>query len=74
MDLKKISADYLVMTSEQKNILVNLQVALLILLMKAVEKGIGRFIFRKKQAGRSTQLELVTVEKAGVLKDHKTSH
>lgn len=28
----------------------------------------GRFILRKKQAGRSTQFELVTVEKEGVLK------
>ena len=28
----------------------------------------GQFILRKKQAGRSTQLELVTVEKEGVLK------
>lgn len=31
----------------------------------------GRFILRKKQAGRSTQLELVTLEKEGVLKYNK---
>ncbi len=47
---------------------VHLQVALPNLCIKDSEKGIGRFILRKKQAGRSTQLELVTVENEGVLK------
>lgn len=43
------------------------QVALPSLWIKDSEKGMGQFILRKKQAGRSTQLELVTVEKEGVL-------
>lgn len=37
--------------------------------MKDSEKGMGRFILRKKHAGRSTQLELVTLEKDGVLEE-----
>lgn len=44
------------------------QVALHSLWMKESEKGMGRFILRKKQAGRSTLFELLTVEKDGVLK------
>ena len=47
-------------------------VALPILWIKDREKGMGWFIFRKKQAGRSTQLELVTEEKDGVLKHTHT--
>lgn len=38
-----------------------------ILCMKERENGVGRFILRKKQAGRSTELEFVTEEKEGVL-------
>lgn len=49
----------------------NSQVALPSLWMKESEKGMGRFILRKKQAGRSTQFEFVTVEKEGVLKETK---
>lgn len=39
--------------------------------MKDKEKGIGRFIFRKKHAGRSTQLEFDAGENVGVLKMRK---
>ena len=40
--------------------------------MKEREKAIGWFNFRKKHTGRSTQLELVTEEKEGVLKHTHT--
>lgn len=45
-----------------------LPVMLPILWMKDREKGMGCFIFRKKQAGRSTQLEFEAGENVGVLK------